>query len=194
MERTETNAVMQTSPEHKNSILTKLLNETRGQLLNFVTGWIPQYEDAEDIIQDVLYRLIGSIDELRSWEARYAWIYRTARNRIADFYRKRSRSLEGSRSDLRTAYSHESYFLEEVLAEPDALPELNFDRNILRERIEAAIDALPAEQKEVFVLHEIEGLSFRDISRATAVPINTLLSRKRYAVLSLRKQLADLHA
>ncbi len=167
--------------------------EAREWLLNSVSGMVPRYEDAEDIVQDVFHQFIGAFDELRSLEATSAWLYKTARNKVSDFYRKRARTLEGSHSAVQSGDIEEGQFLENLLHDPELQPASLLDQSQLQERLEAAIESLPELQREVFIWHEIEGLSFKEIAELTGDSQNTLLSRKRYAVLALRKRLNDLY-
>jgi len=166
--------------------------EAREWLLNSVSGMVPRYEDAEDIVQDVFHQFIGAFDELRSLEAASAWLYKTARNKVSDFYRRRARTLEGSHSAVQSSDIEDGQFLENLLHDPELHSASLLDQTQLQEELEAAIESLPELQREVFIWHEIEGMSFKEITELTGDSQNTLLSRKRYAVLALRKKLKDL--
>ena len=170
-----------------------IISEAYGWLLDSVRSMVPRYEDAEDIVQDVFHRFVSGYDQLRSLESSSAWLYQTARNRVSDFYRKRARTLEGSRTSLGSGDFEKTLLLEELLQATEATPEQNFDLDYLKSRLEQAIEHLPEAQRAVFIWHEIEGLSFRDIAALTGESQNTLLSRKHYAVLALRKHLQDLY-
>ncbi len=162
------------------------------RLRNFVRRRIPDAADAEDLVQDVLAELVDSYRLPRPIEEVGAWLFRVARNRITDFFRKeRAQPF----SDIAPPAADESALapIEELLPSPDAGPEAAYARTVLVEELEAALAELPPGQREVFVANEIEGRSFRDIAAATGIPINTLLSRKRYAVLHLRERLQDIH-
>ena len=154
---------------------------------------VPRYEDAEDIVQDVFHQFIGAFDELRSLEAASAWLYKTARNKVSDFYRGRARTLEGSHNEVQSGDLEEGQFLENLLHDPELHSASLFDQTQLQEQLEAAIESLPDLQREVFIWHEIEEKSFKEIAKLTGASQNTLLSRKRYAVLALRKRLNDLY-
>ena len=166
--------------------------EAREWLLNSVTGMVPRYEDAEDIVQDVFHQFIGAFDELRSLEAASGWLYKTARNKVSDFYRRRARTLEGSHNAVQSSDIEAGQFLENLLHDPELHTAALLDQTQLQEELEAAIESLPELQREVFIWHEIEGMSFKEIAELTGDSQNTLLSRKRYAVLALRKTLKDL--
>jgi RNA polymerase sigma factor (sigma-70 family) len=147
---------------------------------------------AEDILQDVFFELVESYRLPRPVEQVGAWLFRVARNRITDFYRKkRPESLEDlARS---AADEHDAGGIEDLLPSPEAGPESAYALAVLLEELDAALAELPPEQREVFIAHEIDGRSFNEIAARTGVGINTLLSRKRYAVLYLRRRLQEIH-
>ncbi|NQV50617.1 MAG: sigma-70 family RNA polymerase sigma factor [Candidatus Marinimicrobia bacterium] len=177
----------------RNQKIAAIVTEARSWLLESVISRVPHYEDAEDIVQDVLSQFTGSYDQIRDLETSSAWLYRATRNKISDFYRKRSRTIEGSHSRTQDDPNNGSFLLEEILADTEPTPERNHDLEFLEQRLEAAIESLPDLQREVFIWHEIEGLSFKEIGEITGEPQNTLLSRKRYAVLALREKLKDIY-
>jgi len=182
------------TPQQKKALRrSTIVLEAREWLLNSVSGMVPRYEDAEDIVQDVFHQFIGAFDELRSLEASSAWLYRTARNKVSDFYRKRARTIEGSHSAIQSGDIEEGQFLENLLQDPELHSASLLEQSQLQAQIEAAIEELPELQREVFIWHEIEGLSFKEIAEITGDSQNTLLSRKRYAVLALRKKLRDIN-
>ena len=189
------NAITISKPHMKtrNHRISDILTEARIWLLESVRSRVPRYEDAEDIVQDVLHQFTGAYDEVRNLEASSAWLYRAASNRISDFYRKRSRTIEGSHHTATGNSGEDEYLLENLLTDTESTPEQQFDLDDLEQRLEAAIESLPQPQQEVFIWHEIEGLSFKEISGMTGDSINTLLSRKRYAVMALRQKLKDLN-
>ncbi len=177
----------------RNHKIAAIVAEARSWLLESVRSRVPRFEDAEDIVQDVLHQFTGTYDQIRNLEASSAWLYRAASNRISDFYRKRSRTIEGTNRDAVRPSGDEDNLLDNILADTESTPERQFDLEELEQRLESAIDSLPVAQQEVFIWHEIEGLSFKDISTLTGDSVNTLLSRKRYAVMALRKKLQDLN-
>ncbi|MBT3228581.1 MAG: RNA polymerase sigma factor [Candidatus Marinimicrobia bacterium] len=182
------------TPQQKKTLgMSAIVLEAREWLLNSVSGMVSRYEDAEDIVQDVFHQFTGAYGELRSLEATSAWLYRTARNKVSDFYRKRARTIEGSHSAVQSGDIEEGQFLENLLQDPELHSASLLDQSQLQERLETAIEELPELQREVFIWHEIEGLSFKEIAKLTGDSQNTLLSRKRYAVLALRKKLNDLY-
>ena len=173
--------------------MSSIILEAREWLLRSVAGMVPQYEDAEDIVQDVFHQFTGAYGELRSLEATSGWLYRTARNKVSDFYRRRARTIEGSHSAIQSGDIEEGQFLENLLQDPELHSASLLEQSQLQKQIEAAIEELPELQREVFIWHEIEGLSFKEIAEITGDSQNTLLSRKRYAVLALRKKLRDIN-
>ncbi|MBT4359894.1 MAG: RNA polymerase sigma factor [Candidatus Marinimicrobia bacterium] len=182
------------TPQQKNALrMSAVVLEAREWLLNSVSGMVPRYEDAEDIVQDVFHQFTGAYGELRSLEATSAWLYRTARNKGSDFYRRRSRTIEGSHNAVQARDVEEGQFLENLLHDTELHSASLLEQSQLQEQLEAAIEELPELQREVFIWHEIEGLSFKEIAELTGDSQNTLLSRKRYAVLALRKKLNDLY-
>jgi RNA polymerase sigma factor (sigma-70 family) len=150
------------------------------RLRSFIRRRVPDAAEAEDIFQDVLEKLVQASRALEPIEEISAWLYRAARNRIVDLWRRR-----------REAGIDDS--LEDLLPSPDAGPEAAYARALLLEELDAALAELPSEQREVFVAHELEGRSFKEIAEATGVGVNTLLSRKRYAVLHLRARLRSIY-
>ena len=142
--------------------------------------------DAEDVLQDVFYELISAYRMMKPVEQVTAWLYRVARNRITDLFRKKKAV------SLSDAAGDEGGTLEDLLPSPDAGPDAIYARNVLLEALDAALDELPENQREVFVAHEWMGKSFNEIAEETGASVNTLLSRKRYAVLHLRERLQEL--
>ena len=156
--------------------LADVVDRERGRLRRFIRSRVRDPRDADDILQDVFFALVEANRLLTPIEHVTGWLFRVTRNRITDLFRgRREEPLE----------------LADVLPSPDAGPEAEYARGVLLEALEHAIATLPADQREVFIAHELEGRSFKDIAAATGVGINTLLSRKRYAVLRLRKRLRD---
>jgi RNA polymerase sigma factor (sigma-70 family) len=163
---------------------TEIVKRERSRLANFIRGQVRDAADAEDILQDVLFEFYAATDAI---EQAGAWLFRVARNRIIDRARKKKEEPLPSASDDEDGRS----WLEENLPDPAAGPDAAYARSVLLGSIQAALQTLSPEQRDVFVAHEIEGLSFAEMSASWRVPQNTLLARKRYAVLALR---ARLHA
>jgi len=146
----------------------------------------------EDILQDVFYELVEAYRMMKPVEQVTAWLFRVARNRIIDLFRRRKR--EASRNTPETfSEDGEALLLEELLASRDAGPDAVYVRNILLEELDDALDELPAEQREVFIAHELMGYTFKELAEQYGVGVNTLLSRKHYAVKYLRERLRDIH-
>jgi RNA polymerase sigma factor (sigma-70 family) len=172
--------------------LTETIGREQGRLRNFIRRRVADEADAEDILQDVFYELIEAYRLMKPIEQVGAWLYRVARNRIIDAFRKNKPAQFSTEKDPHDG-DGESLSLEELLPSPDAGPEAAYARSILLEELDAAIDELPEEQREVFLAHEFEGLSFKQISARTGVSVNTLLSRKHHAVVHLRRLLQSIY-
>jgi RNA polymerase sigma factor (sigma-70 family) len=162
----------------------------RSRLLNFIRRRVPDPGDAEDILQDVFTELVEANRLLMPIEHVTAWLFRVARNRITDLFRKKKPE---NFSDVTAADEGDELHFEDLLPSPDAGPEALYARHVLLDELELAIGELPAEQREVFVAHELEGRSFKEIAEETGVSVNTLLSRKHYAVLRLRERLQSIY-
>jgi len=168
------------------------LDHERTRLRSFIRRYVSDPADAEDVLQDVFYELVEAYRMMKPVEHAAAWLFRVARNRIVDLFRRNKR--EGARTAVApTSDDGEVLDIFEMLPSPDAGPEAAYVREVLLEELDAALDELPEEQREVFVANEIEGRSFKEIAEETGVSINTLLSRKRYAVLHLRKRLRAIY-
>ena len=171
--------------------ISEVVKREQARLRRFIRRRVPDARDAEDILQDVYYKLVEANRLLMPIEHLTGWLYRVARNRITDLFRKRKPE---SFSELTVADEEgEMRQLEDLLPSPDAGPAALYARNVLLEELEAALDELPEEQREVFVAHELEGRSFKELAAETGVSVNTLLSRKRYAVLHLRERLQSIY-
>jgi RNA polymerase sigma factor (sigma-70 family) len=174
--------------------ISQVVDQERSRLLNFIRRRVPDPRDAEDILQDVFYELVEANRLLMPIDHITGWLFRVARNRIIDLFRKKKPVLS---SDARIAYEgadeDDMLHFEDSLPSPDAGPDAVYTRGVLFAAFDLAISELPPEQREVFVAHEIEGLSFKEIAARTGVGMNTLLSRKRYAVLHLRERLQDIY-
>jgi RNA polymerase sigma factor (sigma-70 family) len=171
--------------------ISEVVGREQSRLRNFIRRRVPDPRDAEDILQEVFYELVEANRLLMPIEHVTGWLFRVARNRIIDlFRRKRPESL----GDAAVAGDDEKLLrLEAWLPSPDAGPEALFARSVLLEELELALDELPDEQREVFVGHELEGRSFKEMAAETGVSVNTLLSRKRYALLHLRERLQSIY-
>jgi RNA polymerase sigma factor (sigma-70 family) len=172
--------------------LTEAIGREQGRLRNFIRRRVADEADAEDILQDVFYELIEAYRLMKPIEQVGAWLYRVARNRIIDAFRKKKPQPFLHEKDP-DAEGGDMLSLEELLPSPDAGPEATYARSILLEELDAALDELSEEQREVFLAHEFEGLSFKEISEETGVGVNTLLSRKHHAVLYLRRRLQSIY-
>lgn len=171
--------------------ISEVVTREQSRLRNFIRRRVPDPRDAEDILQDVFYELVEANRLLMPIEHVTGWLFRVARNRITDLFRKKKPE---SFSDAAVADDDEEpLFLEDLLPSPDAGPDALYARSVLLDAIEVALEELPEEQREVFVAHEVEGLSFKEIAAETGVSVNTLLSRKRYAVLHLRERLQNIY-
>ena len=171
--------------------ISEVVRREQSRLGNFIRRRVPDPRDAEDILQDVFYTLVEANRLLMPIEHVTGWLFTVARNRIIDFFRKKQPERF---SDTALADEEgEPLALEELLPSPDAGPDALYARNLLLDELEDALDELPAEQREVFVAHEIDGRSFKELAAETGVNINTLLARKRYAVLHLRNRLQDIY-
>jgi RNA polymerase sigma factor (sigma-70 family) len=167
--------------------ITETISRDEPRLRNFIRRRVPDPRDAEDVLQDVFYELVEANRLLMPIEHVTAWLYRVARNRIIDLFRKkRPESFKASTAE---SEGGELLQIEDLLPSPDVGPEELYLRNALLDELELALDELPEEQREIFVAHEIEGRSFKEMAARTGVSVNTLLSRKRYAVLRLRERL-----
>lgn len=178
-----------TSREH---IIDKTIEKNRSPLLGFIRKRIPVSEDAEDVLQDVFYQFITGYDEIKSIDKITSWLYTVARNKIIDLLRKKKREpLESIKTPISGEGEDELTF-EDILPSTENLPDTEYMRAAIMEELEDVLDELPEEQQEAFIQNELEGKSFKEISEQTGVPINTLASRKRRAVLYLRERLKSL--
>src|SRR5712691_2693338 len=171
--------------------ISEIVAAERSRLRNFIRRWVPDPSDAEDILQEVFYKLVEANRLLMPIDHVTGWLFRVARNRITDLFRKQKpetfsdTALEDENGELLR--------IEDLLPSPDAGPEALYFRNVLLDELEFALGELPGEQREVFVAHELEGRSFKEMAAEIGVSVNTLLSRKRYAVLHLRERLQSIH-
>jgi RNA polymerase sigma factor (sigma-70 family) len=176
----------------QNRRISETIAREQARLRQFIRKRVPDAGDAEDIFQEVFYELVDAYRLMKPVEQVGAWLFRVARNRIIDLFRRKRPAVLGNDSLLTTG-DGEAHQWEDLLPSPDAGPEAAYARSVLLEELDAALEDLPEEQRDVFVAHEIEGRSFRELSEATGVGVNTLLSRKRYAVLQLRRRLQAIY-
>ncbi|HTX05479.1 MAG TPA: sigma-70 family RNA polymerase sigma factor [Steroidobacteraceae bacterium] len=176
------------SPAAQDLEIAALVRRERGRLRSFILKWVQDAPDAEDILQEVLYELVAAYRLMQPIEQAGAWLMRVARNRIIDRFRKRKPQLL---RDLLPEGEEADSALEKLFPAIEESPETRLVRELLMQELEQALDELPLEQREVFVAHELEGASFKELSARWGVGINTLLSRKRYAVLRLRERLGE---
>jgi RNA polymerase sigma factor (sigma-70 family) len=181
-----------TSMTEQERQIAEVIAEERSRLRNFIRRRVPDPSDAEDIVQEVFYELVEANRLLMPIEHVTGWLFRVARNRIIDLFRKKRRETSGS-DPVAVSDEGEALLLEDVLPSPDAGPAEAYARTVLLDELEEALDELPEEQRDVFIAHEIDGYSFKEIAARTGVSVNTLLSRKRYAVLHLRERLQSIH-
>lgn len=172
--------------------ITEAIAQEQGRLRNFIRKRVADESEVEDILQDVFYELIAAYRLMKPIEQVSAWMFRVARNRIIDLFRKK-RPAASTNDSLPVAQDDEELLLEELLPSPDAGPDVAYARGVLLDELEAALDELPEEQREVFVAHELEGRSFKELAKETGLNVNTLLARKHYAVLHLRKRLRAIY-
>lgn len=172
------------------TVVEAAFRDERNRLFDFIRRRVRTEEDAEDILSDVFYQLISSYSVTEPIEKMTSWLFTVARNRIIDWYRKKRPESLPSLFDDETLPLN----LEEILFDATQDPDSVYARSLLWTELAGALDDMPKEQKEVFVMHELEGKSFKEIAAITGEPLNTLLSRKRYAVLFLREALKELYS
>jgi len=171
--------------------ISEVVQREQARLRNFIRRRVPDPRDAEDILQDVFFELVEANRLLMPVEHVTGWLFRVARNRITDLFRKKR---PVNFSDIAVADEDDELLrLEDLLPSPDAGPEALYARSVLTDELELAVDELPVEQREVFLAHELEGRSFKQMAADTGVSVNTLLSRKRYAVMHLRERLLGIY-
>ncbi len=180
--------LMAFEPEQR---ISEVVEREQSRLRNFIRRRVPDPRDAEDILQDVFYKLVEANRLLMPIEHVTGWLFRVARNRIADLFRKKKPESFGEAAV--EGEDGEVLQIEDLLPSPDAGPEALYVRNVLLDELALALDELPEDQRDVFVAHELEGRSFKRMAAETGVSVNTLLSRKRYAVLHLRERLQSVH-
>ena len=172
--------------------ISEAVGREQARLSNFIRKRVADPGDAEDILQEVFYELVEAYRMMKPVEQVTAWLFRVARNRITDLFRKRQREALRREPDVLTE-DGEVFQLEDLLPAPDAGPDSAYARSVLLEELDAALEELPDEQRDVFVAHEWMGYSFKEIAAQTGVGVNTLLSRKHYAVQHLRERLQAIY-
>jgi len=173
----------------QNRRISDVIQRERLRLLRFIRGRVDDEGDAEDILQDVFYELTEAYRLMKPIEQVGAWLSRVARNRIIDRFRKKKPAAEVPL----IAGEEDAPRLEDLLPSPDAGPEAMYARSVLLDEIDAALEELPEEQRDVFVAHEMDGKSFKQLAEETGLSVNTLLSRKHYAILHLRRRLEAIY-
>ena len=176
------------SVDEQDQLIAEAVERDQPRLRSFIRKRVMDIGDADDVLQDVFYELTAAYRMMRPAEQVTAGLYRVARNRITDLFRRKKAVSLNEPVDGEDGARE----LEDLLPSPDAGPDAMYARGVLLEALDEALNELPEEQREVFVAHEWMGQSFKDISEETGVSVNTLLSRKRYAVLHLRERLQEL--
>lgn len=179
--------------ESQDESIREVVRENGKKLFDFIRRRVNKNEEAEDIFQDVLYELTASYRMMQPIEKMAAWLYRVARNKITDTYRKKKTDLLEDQLVYSGNGDDEQLYLADLIKGSSESPDTEFDQSLIWNAIEQALDELPSEQREVFVKHELEGISFKEMAEESGESMNTLLSRKRYAILALRKKLQDLY-
>ena len=180
--------------------IDEAVRRDRHRLRNFIRRRVDDDGEAEEILQEVFFELVEAYRLMKPIEQASAWMFRVARNRITDLFRKKKpvaladAAIASAETSSGNGFDESvSLGIEELLPSPDAGPEAAYARGVLMEEIDAALDELPEEQREAFVAHEIEGRSFKELSAETGVSVNALVLRKHYAVQHLRERLAAVH-
>jgi len=171
--------------------ISEAIDRDRTRLRNFIRRRVPDPSDAEDILQEVFYELVETYRLMKPIEQVGAWLFHVARNRITDLFRRKK--PEASTNDPIVVEDGEFVTFEDLLPSLDAGPEAAYARSVLLDELEDALEDLPEEQREVFLAHEIEGRSFKELAVETGLSVNTLLSRKHYAVIHLRERLRGVY-
>src|SRR5712672_3411005 len=180
------------TPAEQDRRISEAFEREQPRLRSFIRKRVADSRDAEDILQEVFTELVEAYRMFQTIDQAGAWLFRVARNRIVDLFRKK-KSVPFSDLAPQLNDEGEEMSVEDLLPSPDAGPEAAFARLMLVEELEDALDELPTEQREAFVAHEIEGISFKELAERTGVGVNTLLTRKRLAVLYLRERLKDMY-
>jgi RNA polymerase sigma factor (sigma-70 family) len=182
-------AVTLENQSHAAAAADAAFRSERKRLFDFIRRRVRTEADAEDILADVFYQLVASYSVSEPIEKMTSWLLTVARNKIIDWYRKRKPESFRQRADESALPLN----IEDILFDPGQNPDVLYARSLVWTELADALEDLPDEQRYVFVMHELEGKSFKEIAELTGEPVNTLLSRKRYAVLYLREALQDLY-
>jgi RNA polymerase sigma factor (sigma-70 family) len=174
----------------QDQLISEALERDEPRLRNFIRKHVADTGEAEDVLQDVFYELLEAYRLMKPIEHVTAWLFRVARNRMVDLFRRKKPS---SLNNPASAEEGGGDTLEDLLPSGDAGPEAAYARNLLLDALDEALEELPEAQREVFIAHELMGQSFKDISAETGLSVNTLLSRKHYAVLHLRQSLQTIY-
>lgn len=177
--------------EQQNKSIDETVAGERRRLFDFIRRRVPTDDDAEDILQDVFFQFVSTV-RLEPIERAASWLFKVAGNKVIDWYRKK----KPERLERRSVFDDEdetSFYPEDLLFDGNDTPDEQYARNMVWDQLYAALGELPEEQREVFIMQELDGMSFKDISAITGEPVNTLISRKRYAVLHLRERLKELY-
>lgn len=172
--------------------ITKTVEKERTRLFNFIRRRVKSTLDAEDILQDVFYQFVRVSEEVNAIEKASSWLFQVARNRITDWYRKK-KTTSFSQLSVVNDEEDQSLNFEDYIPDLADLPDATMTREMVWEVLEEGLAELPAEQRDAFTMHEFDDLSFNEISELTGEPVNTLISRKRYAIVHLRKKLGELY-
>ena len=192
MQSKMTTLTLPMAEQQSNVKIVQTFGKESKRLLNFIKQRVPTNEDAEDILQDVMYEFVNTFRVLKPVEQVASWLFTVARNRITDFYRKKRPDLL---DDQTFSYKDdgETLSLSDMLPASDGSPESKMMNDLIMTNITESLKKLPKEQREVFIMHELEDKSFQEIAEITGANVNTLLSRKRYAVIFLRSELQGLY-
>ncbi|MGA3069969.1 MAG: sigma-70 family RNA polymerase sigma factor [Terracidiphilus sp.] len=171
--------------------ISEVIAAEGSRLRSFIRKRVPNEADVEDLLQEVFYELVEANRLLMPIDYVTGWLFRVARNRITDLFRKKRPETFSDAAVI--GEDGELLPIEDLVPSPDAGPEALYVRSVLLDELESALGELPAEQREVFIAHELEGRSFKELSAESGISVNTLLSRKRYAVLHLRQRLQSIH-
>lgn len=175
----------------QNQLLSQAMERDESRLRSFIRKYVADSGDAEDVLQDVFYELLETYRLMKPVEHVTAWLFRVARNRMIDLFRRKKTSSLNEPTGAGDA--DDVLVLEDLLPSAEAGPEAAYARNLLIDALDDALEELPQMQRDVFIAHELEGRSFKEISADTGLSVNTLLSRKHYAVLHLRRRLQSIH-
>lgn len=192
MQSKMTTLTLPMAEQQSNVKIVQTFGKESKRLLNFIKQRVPTNEDAEDILQDVMYEFVNTFRVMKPVEQVASWLFTVARNRITDFYRKKRPDLL---DDQTFSYKDdgETLSLSDMLPASDGSPESKMMNDLIMTNITESLKKLPKEQREVFIMHELEDKSFQEIAEITGANVNTLLSRKRYAVIFLRSELQGLY-